>query len=142
MAGIDLNTVEEEDEAEAEAPPVAARAGGAVCLELWHVYAGPVAPPLLKGNAVLYLLQGHLEHIGGDAERRAWARVREDEDVGRDGEDGAAMKPLARTPHMFYKTLTTSDTSTHGGFSTPRRAAEDYFPPLDYSQWRPLVVFI
>ena len=81
-----------------------------------------------KGSAVLYLPQGHLEHIGGDAERRA--RVREDEDAGRDGEDGAAMKPLARTPHMFCKTLTASDTSTHGGFSVPRRAAEDCFPPL------------
>ena len=83
-----------------------------------------------KGSAVLYLPQGHLEHIGGDAERRARARLREDEDAGRDGEDGAAMKPLARTPHMFCKTLTASDTSTHGGFSVPRRAAEDCFPPL------------
>ncbi|KAI5447907.1 auxin response factor 3 isoform X1 [Lathyrus oleraceus] len=41
------------------------------------------------------------------------------------------------TPHMFCKTLTASDTSTHGGFSVPRRAAEDCFPPLDYSQQRP-----
>lgn len=36
----------------------------------------------------------------------------------------------ATTPHMFCKTLTASDTSTHGGFSVPRRAAEDCFPPL------------
>ncbi|MCI90373.1 auxin response factor 3-like, partial [Trifolium medium] len=34
------------------------------------------------------------------------------------------------TPHMFCKTLTASDTSTHGGFSVPRRAAEDCFPPM------------
>nr|CAD1823774.1 unnamed protein product [Ananas comosus var. bracteatus] len=40
-------------------------------------------------------------------------------------------------PHMFCKTLTASDTSTHGGFSVPRRAAEDCFPPLDYKQQRP-----
>ncbi|XP_077239190.1 auxin response factor 4 [Tasmannia lanceolata] len=40
-------------------------------------------------------------------------------------------------PHMFCKTLTASDTSTHGGFSVPRRAAEDCFPPLDYKQLRP-----
>jgi len=65
---------------------------------------------------------------GEDAERLA--RAREDEDAARDGEDGAAMRPLARTPHMFCKTLTASDTSTHGGFSVPRRAAEDCFPPL------------
>ncbi|CAK9152557.1 unnamed protein product [Ilex paraguariensis] len=43
----------------------------------------------------------------------------------------------ATTPHMFCKTLTASDTSTHGGFSVPRRAAEDCFPPLDYKQLRP-----
>ncbi|KAG2628588.1 hypothetical protein PVAP13_3KG249527 [Panicum virgatum] len=51
-------------------------------------------------------------------------------------EDGDGQKKL-RTPHMFCKTLTTSDTSTHGGFSVPRRAAEDCFPPLDYEQLRP-----
>jgi auxin response factor len=65
-----------------------------------------------------------------EAERRARARAREDEDAARDGEGGGAMRPLARTPHMFCKTLTASDTSTHGGFSVPRRAAEDCFPPL------------
>ncbi|XAR59773.1 hypothetical protein NMG60_11015737 [Bertholletia excelsa] len=43
----------------------------------------------------------------------------------------------ARTSHMFCKTLTASDTSTHGGFSVPRRAAEDCFPRLDYKQPRP-----
>ncbi|KAL8146277.1 hypothetical protein AgCh_004138 [Apium graveolens] len=52
-----------------------------------------------------------------------------------DEEDGA--KPMKTTPHMFCKTLTASDTSTHGGFSVPRRAAEDCFAPLDYTQLRP-----
>ncbi|KAG2618140.1 auxin response factor 14-like isoform X2 [Panicum virgatum] len=51
-------------------------------------------------------------------------------------EDGDGEKKL-RTSHMFCKTLTASDTSTHGGFSVPRRAAEDCFPPLDYDQLRP-----
>ncbi|CAM0954598.1 unnamed protein product [Alopecurus aequalis] len=55
----------------------------------------------------------------------------EGEKEGGDGE----KKP--RMPHMFCKTLTASDTSTHGGFSVPRRAAEDCFPPLDYKQVRP-----
>ncbi|XP_064993740.1 auxin response factor 17-like isoform X1 [Musa acuminata AAA Group] len=35
--------------------------------------------------------------------------------------------------NYFCKTLTASDTSTHGGFSVPRRAAEKVFPPLDFS---------
>ncbi|XP_023534375.1 auxin response factor 4-like isoform X1 [Cucurbita pepo subsp. pepo] len=55
---------------------------------------------------------------------------------GADG-DGSGVSPTRSTPHMFCKTLTASDTSTHGGFSVPRRAAEDCFPPLDYTQLRP-----
>ncbi|CAI8591443.1 unnamed protein product [Vicia faba] len=40
---------------------------------------------------------------------------------------------LSQSKHpteFFCKTLTASDTSTHGGFSVPRRAAEKLFPPL------------
>ncbi|KAI4322238.1 hypothetical protein L6164_021949 [Bauhinia variegata] len=54
-----------------------------------------------------------------------------------DDEEGNGGSPTKSTPHMFCKTLTASDTSTHGGFSVPRRAAEDCFPPLDYKQQRP-----
>ncbi|ONK55131.1 uncharacterized protein A4U43_UnF7230 [Asparagus officinalis] len=39
--------------------------------------------------------------------------------------------------NYFCKTLTASDTSTHGGFSVPRRAAEKVFPSLDFSQQPP-----
>ncbi|VAH64022.1 unnamed protein product [Triticum turgidum subsp. durum] len=53
-----------------------------------------------------------------------------------DMEDGDGERK-SRMLHMFCKTLTASDTSTHGGFSVPRRAAEDCFPPLDYQQVRP-----
>lgn len=49
---------------------------------------------------------------------------------GLDGEEDATELLPKSTPHMFCKTLTASDTSTHGGFSVPRRAAEDCFPPL------------
>ncbi|KAM0054587.1 putative transcription factor ARF family [Helianthus debilis subsp. tardiflorus] len=52
-------------------------------------------------------------------------------------EDENGVVEKTTTPHMFCKTLTASDTSTHGGFSVPRRAAEDCFPPLDYKQQRP-----
>ncbi|GAB2275104.1 ADP-ribosylation factor 4 [Dionaea muscipula] len=52
-------------------------------------------------------------------------------------EEEGAGSLLKSTPHMFCKTLTASDTSTHGGFSVPRRAAEDCFPPLDYKLQRP-----
>ncbi|KAL1555473.1 ADP-ribosylation factor, Arf Arf6 [Salvia divinorum] len=46
--------------------------------------------------------------------------------------------PSKQPTNYFCKTLTASDTSTHGGFSVPRRAAEKVFPPLDYSQTPPV----
>nr|GMD32496.1 auxin response factor 2-like isoform X1 [Ipomoea batatas] len=39
--------------------------------------------------------------------------------------------------HSFCKTLTASDTSTHGGFSVLRRHADECLPPLDMSQQPP-----
>ncbi|XP_057471686.1 auxin response factor 6-like [Actinidia eriantha] len=45
--------------------------------------------------------------------------------------------PSKHPTNYFCKTLTASDTSTHGGFSVPRRAAEKVFPPLDFSQQPP-----
>ncbi|XP_043714107.1 auxin response factor 5-like isoform X2 [Telopea speciosissima] len=47
-------------------------------------------------------------------------------------------KPSKHPTEFFCKTLTASDTSTHGGFSVPRRAAEKLFPPLDYSMQPPI----
>ncbi|GAY33382.1 hypothetical protein CUMW_007000 [Citrus unshiu] len=41
--------------------------------------------------------------------------------------------PSKQPTNYFCKTLTASDTSTHGGFSVPRRAAEKVFPSLDFS---------
>ncbi|KAM2761342.1 hypothetical protein COP1_025817 [Malus domestica] len=41
--------------------------------------------------------------------------------------------PSKQPTNYFCKTLTASDTSTHGGFSVPRRAAEKVFPPLDFT---------
>ena len=62
--------------------------------------------------------------------------VSDDGSCGGDAEDGDTVKQrFPRMPHMFCKTLTASDTSTHGGFSVPRRAAEDCFPPLVRLHW-------
>ncbi|KAF3951966.1 hypothetical protein ACB098_01G059300 [Castanea mollissima] len=47
------------------------------------------------------------------------------------------LKPNKHPSEFFCKTLTASDTSTHGGFSVPRRAAEKLFPPLDYTMQPP-----
>ncbi|XP_073010284.1 auxin response factor 19-like isoform X1 [Typha latifolia] len=48
-----------------------------------------------------------------------------------------ALKQIRPQMEFFCKTLTASDTSTHGGFSVPRRAAEKIFPPLDFSTQPP-----
>ncbi|KAL6603263.1 hypothetical protein ACP70R_043624 [Stipagrostis hirtigluma subsp. patula] len=48
-----------------------------------------------------------------------------------------ALKQPRPQTDFFCKTLTASDTSTHGGFSVPRRAAEKIFPPLDFSMQPP-----
>ncbi|RRT49276.1 hypothetical protein B296_00050943 [Ensete ventricosum] len=82
--GIDLNTIEEEEEEEDEESEQqsahhAASAAAAeedasrptsVCLELWHACAGPRIWLPKKGSLVVYLPQGHLEHLrDGDGGR-------------------------------------------------------------------------
>nr|XP_009387025.1 PREDICTED: auxin response factor 23 isoform X2 [Musa acuminata subsp. malaccensis] len=49
------------------------------------------------------------------------------------------LAPPPPRPHVysFCKTLTASDTSTHGGFSVLRRHADECLPPLDMSQQPP-----
>lgn len=55
--------------------------------------------------------------------------------------EGQVTKEMKEAPpptkqnnvRSFCKTLTASDTSTHGGFSVPRRAAEDCLPLLDHN---------
>ncbi|XP_050224354.1 auxin response factor 2-like isoform X2 [Mercurialis annua] len=53
--------------------------------------------------------------------------------------DKKALPPLTR-PRVcsFCKTLTASDTSTHGGFSVLRRHADECLPPLDLSLQPPV----
>ncbi|GLT90698.1 hypothetical protein SLE2022_086190 [Rubroshorea leprosula] len=56
--------------------------------------------------------------------------------------DPPLSEPEKCIVHSFCKTLTASDTSTHGGFSVLRRHADDCLPPLDMSQqppWQELV---
>uniref|UniRef100_A0A0D6QTJ1 Auxin response factor n=1 Tax=Araucaria cunninghamii TaxID=56994 RepID=A0A0D6QTJ1_ARACU len=54
-------------------------------------------------------------------------------------QDSGLQLPQTRKSnvHMFCKTLTASDTSTHGGFSVLRRHADECLPPLDMSQQPP-----
>ncbi|CAN8292346.1 unnamed protein product [Cochlearia groenlandica] len=51
--------------------------------------------------------------------------------------DFGMLRGTKHPAEFFCKTLTASDTSTHGGFSVPRRAAEKLFPPLDFTAQPP-----
>nr|QCI44193.1 ARF7 [Lilium hybrid cultivar] len=56
--------------------------------------------------------------------------------------DPPLPEPERCTVHSFCKTLTASDTSTHGGFSVLRRHADECLPQLDMFQqppWQELV---
>ncbi|XP_051125058.1 auxin response factor 3 [Andrographis paniculata] len=178
---IDLNTVNNEDDAATSSgsPSTSSAASASlesppteVCMELWHACAGPLISLPKKGTGVVYFPQGHLEHlpehpaVAYDLPPHVFCRVidvqlhadaasdeiyaqvslvpdQQMDKKWRDGVIGEAEDEdqegveKSMTPHMFCKTLTASDTSTHGGFSVPRRAAEDCFPPLDYKQQRP-----
>ncbi|XP_042501854.1 auxin response factor 2A-like [Macadamia integrifolia] len=57
-------------------------------------------------------------------------------------ENAVEKEPLPPPPprphvHSFCKTLTASDTSTHGGFSVLRRHADECLPPLDMGRQPP-----
>ena len=58
------------------------------------------------------------------------------------GDNSVEKGPQSPSPprprvHSFCKTLTASDTSTHGGFSVLRRHADDCLPPLVSSTFVP-----
>lgn len=52
------------------------------------------------------------------------------EEMMRDGSGSQVHVPRRPNVHFFTKKLTQSDTSTHGGFSVPKRAADDCLPAL------------
>lgn len=108
MTGIDLNDTVEEDAEEAEPgnscsqhsrtssaatgtppppPQQQPQPGAAVCLELWHACAGPVAPLPRKGTVVVYLPQGHLEHLADAAA------------------GGGTIPPSGVPPHVFCRVV-------------------------------------
>ena len=82
MAGlIDLNTTEDDEAPSSNSSATTSSASAAVgldsspspsppsssttsvCLELWHACAGPLISLPKKGSVVVYLPQGHLEHV-------------------------------------------------------------------------------
>ncbi|KAM7515955.1 hypothetical protein LguiA_005538 [Lonicera macranthoides] len=108
--------------------------------ELWHACAGPLVSLPAVGSRVVYFPQGHSEQADVETDE-VYAQMtlqpltpQEQKDTYLPVELGI---PSRQPTNYFCKTLTASDTSTHGGFSVPRRAAEKVFPPLDFSQQPP-----
>ncbi|KAK6115761.1 hypothetical protein DH2020_008030 [Rehmannia glutinosa] len=132
--------------------------------ELWHACAGPLVTLPQIGSLVYYFPQGHSEQNLGfrlrfppiEQQQHIYQTIRisrlnketdeiyaqmslqpvnSEKDVFPIPDFG--LKPSKHPTDFFCKTLTASDTSTHGGFSVPRRAAEKLFPQLDYSMQPP-----
>jgi len=61
----------------------------------------------------------------------------EKEDENAVAKDPVSAPPVRPHVHSFCKTLTASDTSTHGGFSVLRRHADECLPPLDMARQPP-----
>ncbi|KAG5528486.1 hypothetical protein RHGRI_029245 [Rhododendron griersonianum] len=85
----------------------------ALYMELWHACAGPLVTLPREGERAYYFPEGHME-----------------QQTEITSPDSPLPEPQSCNVHSFCKTLTTSDTSTHGGFFVLRRHADDCLPPL------------
>ncbi|KAG5231804.1 auxin response factor [Salix suchowensis] len=136
--------------------------------ELWHACAGPLVYVPRVGDKVFYFPQGHMEQMempiydlpykilckAVHVELKAEAGTDEvfacitllpaaEEDELSSNKAGNSL-PLHRKTcaRSFTKKLTPSDTKTHGGFSVPKRHADQCLPPLDKSQQPPVQEFL
>ncbi|KAF3794883.1 Auxin response factor 5 [Nymphaea thermarum] len=107
--------------------------------ELWHACAGPLVSLPQIGSLAYYFPQGHTEQADKDTDeifaQMTLQPVKNEMDVFSAPQ--SESKHSKQPSDYFCKTLTASDTSTHGGFSVPRRAAENLFPSLDFSMQPP-----
>ncbi|KHN39439.1 Auxin response factor 5 [Glycine soja] len=103
--------------------------------ELWHACARPLVSLPQVGSLVFYFPQGHSEQADKETDeiyaQMTLQPLNSEREVFPISDFG--HKHSKHPSEFFCKTLTASDTSTHGGFSVPRRAAEKLFPPLDYT---------
>ncbi|KAG5414166.1 hypothetical protein IGI04_001733, partial [Brassica rapa subsp. trilocularis] len=115
--------------------------------ELWHACAGPlvtvprqddrgsIEKPRWRNSrclSMIFLRRSFVESlIGAYAQITLFLEPIQDENA---IEKEAPLPPPPKFQvHSFCKTLTASDTSTHGGFSVLSRHADECLPPLDMS---------
>ncbi|GLT53943.1 hypothetical protein SLA2020_271770 [Shorea laevis] len=109
--------------------------------ELWLACAGSHVYVPRVGEKVFYFPQGHMEQAEAQTDE-VFAQVTllpvaEQDELSSEDENAVSL------PHRvgvcsFFKRLTPSDTSTHGGFSVPKQQAVECFPPLNMSQQPPV----
>ncbi|KAK4842234.1 hypothetical protein QYF36_018068 [Acer negundo] len=132
--------------------------------ELWRACAGPHVYVPRNGDTVCYFIQGHLEQIEAYANQdvkvempiyklpymvlckvvsvNLKAETSSDETFAqivllpktKQNEQSSSALPPKTKLRSFSKKLTQSDTTTHGGFSVPKRLAEECLPQLDMSK--------
>ncbi|CAN0839549.1 Auxin response factor 19 [Linum grandiflorum] len=105
--------------------------------ELWHACAGPLVSMPPVGSLVVYFPQGHSEQADPETDEVYAQMTLQPCDREALIASDMGLKQNRQPAEFFCKTLTASDTSTHGGFSVPRRAAEKIFPPLDFAMQPP-----
>ncbi|KAJ8431062.1 hypothetical protein Cgig2_017058 [Carnegiea gigantea] len=121
--------------------------------ELWHACAGPLVTVPRVDELVYYFPQGHIEQVEASTNQVAdqqmpvydlpWKILCRVLNVELKPDENSIEKESPQAPqarfhvHSFCKTLTASDTSTHGGFSVLRRHADECLPPLDMSRQPP-----
>ncbi|KAG5528361.1 hypothetical protein RHGRI_029136 [Rhododendron griersonianum] len=116
----------------------------ALYMELWHACAGPLVTLPREGERAYYFPEGHMEQADPETDE-VYAQITllpKADQTEITSPDSPLPEPQSCNVHSFCKTLTTSDTSTHGGFSVLWRHADDCLPPLDMSQqppWQELV---
>ncbi|CAG7906700.1 unnamed protein product, partial [Brassica rapa] len=116
--------------------------------ELWHACAGPlvtvprqddrgsIEKPSWRNSRCLSMIFLRRSFVDGAyAQITLFLQPIQDENA---IEKEAPLPPPPRFQvHSFCKTLTASDTSTHGGFSVLSRHADECLPPLDMSRQPP-----
>ncbi|KAF4382894.1 hypothetical protein G4B88_021677 [Cannabis sativa] len=120
---------------------------------LWKACAGRQVRVPLRGEMVYYFPQGHIEQVqayaseDGNVEMPIYnlpskilckvSNIELKLELSSNDVDITAL-PKKTKVFSFSKILTPSDTSTHGGFSVPKRQADGCFPLLDMSQQPPV----
>ncbi|MED6180320.1 Arf11p [Stylosanthes scabra] len=113
-------------------------AGDDLYQELWRLCAGPLMDVPCVQDRVFHFPPGHIELAEMESDE-VYARITLQPSSDTDPLDPnpiCSEKPKQKF-YSFIKTLSTSDTSTHGGFSVLRKHANECLPQLDMTMENP-----